>query len=276
MRVTQRMKDDLEADGAFVARQMFDSDQLSRLRAAFDHGVAHPSPVAQRMFEGTDDEHFNDLFNYAHLKRYLGLIDEMGLANFAADLWDSEHVWFLGEELFIKSGGKVGRSPWHQDTSYTPADGPHMLNLWISFEPLPRRNALEIVRGSHRGITYDGSAYADPADPTRPVWGDGTFPRLPDIEAERKRDADAWEILGWDLEPGDVLVFHSGALHGGAPVDSECAARHTLVFRFHGDAYFYRPLPETKPDYPIDLSKIDDRTRVPGEPYRSPYQPQLR
>ena len=263
-------------DGAIAVRQMFDASQLERLRKAFDHGVAHPSPISGHVFAGTDDEHFNDLSNFAHLERYLALVESFGLADFASALWASEHVWFLGEELFIKSGGRAGRSPWHQDTSYIAGDGPHMLNLWISFEPLPKANALEVVRGSHRGVTYDGSAYADPNDPTRPVWGDGTFPRLPDIEAERAQDPAAWDVLSWELAPGDALAFHSGALHGGAPVGPECPNRHTIVFRFYGDEFYYRPLPATKPDYPIDISLLDDRSQTPGEPYRARALRQLR
>ena len=269
MQITDEMKRAFANDGAVVVRQMFDPDQMKQLRQAFDHAVANPSPISSRVFEGTDDEHFNDLSNFAHAARYMELIAELGLADFAAQLWGSEHVWFLGEELFIKSGGKAGRSPWHQDTSYLTAEGPHLLNLWISFEPLPKENALEIVRGSHRGVTYDGAAYADPADPTRPVWGDGTFPRLPDIEAEREKDAESWDVVSWALEPGDVLALHSGTLHGGAPVSPACPDRHTLVFRFYGDQCFYRPLPETKANYPIDVSLLDDRSQTPGEPYRS-------
>ena len=246
------------------------------MRAAFDYGIAHPSPMANRVFAGTDDEHFNEYGNPENVEQYLAMIKELGLADFVAALWDSENVWFLGEELFVKTGGKAGRSPWHQDTSYMPANGPHLLNLWISFERIPKANSLEIVRGSHRGPEYDGTAYADAADPTRPLWGDGTFPRLPDIEAERAKDPTSWDVLSWDVEPGDVVVLHSGSLHGGAPLSTDCPTRHTLVLRFFGDQLFYRPLPTAAPDFMYDIREIDDRSMTPGQPYRSPYFAQVR
>ena len=276
MTVTEPMRQAFAQDGAIVVRQMFDSEQMDALREAFDHGVAHPSPFASRVFEGTTDEHFNDVSNFEHAPRYQALVEDLGLADFAADLWNSAHVWFLGEELFVKSGGKAGRSLWHQDTPYFPMEGAHMLNLWISFESLPAANSLEVVRGSHRGTTYDGAAYLDPNDPTRPLWADGTFPRLPDIEAEREKNPDTWDILSWDLEPGDVLALHSGTLHGGAPVTPDCPTRHTLVFRFYGDEVFYRPFPTAKPDYAVDIRFLDERSQTPGEPYRSAALPQLR
>jgi len=273
MRVTEAMKRDLLRDGAIAVRGLFKPDQLKRVRECFDYAIAHPSPVAGQAFKGTDDAHFNDISNSENAHKYIELIKELGLHDFIASLWDSQNVWFLGEELFVKSGGRCGRSPWHQDTSYLAANGDHLANIWISFESLPRENSLEIVRGSHRGIQYDGAAYLDPSDPTRPVWGDGTFPRLPDIEADRKKNPASWDVISWALEPGDALVFHSGALHGGAPVSPACPTRHTLVLRFFGDKLFYRPLPNTKPDYPTDIREYS--SLMPGAPYRSSRYTQL-
>jgi len=240
MRATEAMKRDFSRDGV---RGLFKSEQLKRARDSFDYGVAHPSPVAGRTFKGTDDEHFNDQTNPKNAHQYIAMIKELGLHDFIASLWDSQNVWFLGEELFVKSGGKCGRSPWHQDTSYMAANGDHLANIWISFESLPRGNSLEIVRGSHRGIQYDGAAYTDPSDPTRPLWGNGHFPRLPDIEADRKKNPASWDVISWVLEPGDALVLHSGALHRGAPVTPVCPTRHTLCSGFLGTSSSIGPCP---------------------------------
>ena len=46
---------------------------------------------------------------------------------------------------------------------------------------------------------YDGSRF-DPNDDTAPIYGDGSLPRLPNIETERSR----WDIVSWGVEPGDV------------------------------------------------------------------------
>ncbi|OCB08608.1 phytanoyl-CoA dioxygenase [Mycolicibacterium porcinum] len=276
MQVTDQMKRDLAADGAIVVRGLFNPEQLARVRAAFDYGIEHPSPGAKRVYPGTPDEHFNEYGNPENIEQYLDVINELELADFAASLWDSEHVWFLGEELFIKKGGKAGRSPWHQDTAYMPANGPHLLNIWVSFEKLPRYNALEFVRGSHAGVQYDGTTYTDPTDPTKPLWPDSDWPRLPDIEGDRAKDPASWDVISWDLEPGDALVFHSGSLHGGAPVTPDCPDRHTLVFRFFGDQLFYRPVPDARPDFAHDVSALNDPRLTPGEPYHPEYFAQLR
>jgi ectoine hydroxylase-related dioxygenase (phytanoyl-CoA dioxygenase family) len=276
MQVTDQMKRDLAADGAIVVRGLFSPEGLTRLRAAFDYGIDHPSAQAKRVFAGTPDEHFNEYGNPENVEQYLDVIKELELADFVGSLWGSDHVWFLGEELFIKKGGRAGRSPWHQDTAYMPANGPHLLNIWISFEKLPRDNVLEFVRGSHTGPQYDGTSYSDPTNPTKPLWAGSDWPPLPDIEADRGADPTSWDVISWDLEPGDALVFHSGALHGGAPVSPDCPDRHTLVFRFFGDQLFYRPLPTSAPDYAYDIRELDDRSMTPGEPYHPESFAQLR
>jgi hypothetical protein len=277
MQVTEQMRKDLARDGAIVVRGLFGPDALKRVRECFDYGIEHPSPQAKRVYAGTPDEHFNEYGNPENLEQYLTLIKELRLDDFVTSLWNTESLWFLGEELFVKSGGTAGRSPWHQDTAYLPANGPHLLNIWTSFERLPKKNALEVVRGSHLGPQYNGTSYSDPTDTTRPMWDDQDWPRLPDIEAERAQDPDSWDVVSWALEPGDALVFHSGTLHGGAPVTPDCPTRHTLVLRFFGDQLFYRPLPSgAAPDFVYDLRELNDDSLAPGDPYRPAYFAQLR
>lgn len=276
MQVTEQQKRDLAKDGAIVIRGLFSSDSLARMRESFDYGIANPSKLHGYAYKGTEQETFNDYGNYHNRAVHLETVKELELDKLAASLWDSEHVWFVGEELFIKKGGLGGRSPWHQDTSYSPIDGPQLLNIWTSFEKIPYKNALEFVRGSHSGIQYNGTSYNDPADHTQPVWHHTEWPRLPNIEAERAAEPKSWDVFTFDLEVGDALVFHSGILHGGAPVTPDCPTRHTLVYRFYGDKAYYRPLPiEGGSSYDYDISDLNDPSLTPGQPYRSAYMDQL-
>lgn len=276
MHATEEMKRDLADDGAIVVRGLFPPQRLARMRAAFDYGMAHPSPLHGYAYKGTPDEHFNDYGNFKNRDAHLAAIKDLELSDFVASCWDSEHVWFVGEEIFIKKGGRGARSPWHQDTSYAPMAGPQILNIWVSFENIPARNSLEFVRGSHLGVQYNGTSYKSLQDPTDPVFKECDWPRLPDIEADRARDPAAWDIFSFDLQIGDALVFHSGILHGGAPVTPDCPDRHTLVYRFHGDEMFYRPLPTGETSYGYDISSLNDASMQPGDPYRGKHCSQLR
>ena len=211
----------------------------------YDWSIAHPGPLSARVFPGTVNEHYNDNANPEARSMYKELARKGPFGAFLADLWGSEHVWLFAEEIFAKEGGRVGRSPWHQDSSYVPFGGEHWVNCWISFEAIPKECSIEVVRGSHRETLYDGTSYDDYDDPTKPLWGDGSLPRLPDIEAERAADPDSWNVLSWGGAPGDVILLHPSGLHGGGPLYAEsCPERHTLVLRFFGDDAYYRPLPQ--------------------------------
>ena len=271
--------DAYRVDGLVKLEKLLDAEMLARCRANYDWSVANPGPFAFNIFDGTEHKTINDNSNPAAQPRYKELANSSVFADALAAVWGSQHVWFFGEEIFGKEGGKVGRSPWHQDTSYLPWVGAHWANLWISFEPLPKANAIEVVRGSHQGTTYDGTTFTDPNDPTKPLHGGSTWPRLPDIEAERKADPASWDVLSHGTSPGDVIMLHPHCLHGGAPVDANCPNRHTLVLRFFGDDAAFRSLPEnSRSGYPRqgilfseELAHLKD-----GDPFRSPAFVQIR
>lgn len=234
-------------DGAVVMEGCLNKDQLALCRAAFDWNVNNPGPMATTLFDGTEHKSHVDNANPLAKQRLDELVSSLPLGQMFADLWGSKHVWYFAEEIFLKSGGKAARSCWHQDISYLPWAGEHWGNAWISFEAVPKRNALEIVRGSHRGVRHDGTTFQNLEDPTDPLHGDTAiprWPRLPDIEAERRVNPDVYDILSWATNPGDVLVLHPATLHGGAPTDAEFPDRHTLVLRFFGDDATFSPLPE--------------------------------
>ena len=168
--------------------------------------------------------------------------------------------------MFRKGGGAAGRTPWHQDTSYLALDGEHLVAFWISFEPIPRANALEFVRGSHRGVLYNTSRF-DPGDPTLPITPSDDLPNLPDIEAERG----AFDVVGFATEPGDVVAFHTSTLHGGGPVDRSTPERRTLTLRFFGEDVVSASRPGPAGPFYEDIQGL-----APGEPFSHPRFLQVR
>ena len=264
---TEDQKRRYAGDGAVKAQGLLDPDQVAQARACYDWAIANPGPHALILYPGTPRAHHCDVRNPALWKTggLKALVHELPFADYLAELWGSEHVWYLAEELFAKEGGTVANTPWHQDSSYIPLRGSHWANVWISFESLPARNALSMVRGSHRGTRYNGIVHDRLPEPLYP---DSDLPRLPDVEADLARDPASWDMIAWDTEPGDVILAHPGALHGGAPVDAVTPDRHTLVLRFFGDDATYDPLPG------VDLPWMDDQAE--GAPFRSDIYPQLR
>jgi ectoine hydroxylase-related dioxygenase (phytanoyl-CoA dioxygenase family) len=260
-------------DGVACLRGALDARALELALRAYEWSLANPSPSANT-YPG-EGRFYQDLANRKAQPIYRELVHESPAADLAAALWGAPDVWFMYEQVFLKEGGDTRRTPWHQDSSYLPIDGAQIAVLWIPFDPVPRANALEIVRGSHRGPMYDGSAF-DPKDDTAPIYGDGSLPRLPDIEAEREK----WDIVGFDVAPGDVLAFHPGVLHGGGATHAG-QRRRTLSLRFFGADAVYarrpfltdRAIPEARATSVFQL--LPGRL-APGDAFRHPEFPRVR
>jgi Phytanoyl-CoA dioxygenase (PhyH) len=214
---------ELERDGVVMLKGALTPDALAKVEAAVEWSLAHPSPTAVRFYPGEPATFFED-----RGKSHAGLVREIGLDATLGALWGVDRMWYLGEQLFLKEGGAARRTPWHQDTSYLRMIGSQLVACWISLEALPREHCLEFVRGSHQGVLFNGSAFAA-HDDTAPLYKQSRLPRLPDIQADRE----AFDILAWDVEPGDIIVFHLGTLHGGAGT-SPGLRRRTVSLRFLG------------------------------------------
>jgi ectoine hydroxylase-related dioxygenase (phytanoyl-CoA dioxygenase family) len=216
-------------DGAVRLKGALSPDTLALAQEAFEWSLANPGPGAASLPSKGSGTFYQDLANPAALSVYEPLVRQTEIGDIVAALWQKPDVWFMYEQVFEKHGGVTRRTPWHQDAPYLPVRGRHLAVMWISFDPVSSDQALEFVRGSHEGPIYDGSRF-DPQDDTLPLYGDGSYPRLPDIEAERDR----WPVLSWPTEPGDVLVFHPAVLHGGGATGPS-GRRRTLSLRFFGE-----------------------------------------
>jgi ectoine hydroxylase-related dioxygenase (phytanoyl-CoA dioxygenase family) len=175
-------------------------------------------------------------------------------------------VRFYMDQLFYKPKGRFLPTPWHQDTSYYNLTGHDLIRAWVSPDRVPRNVSLEVVRGSHRwNVTYSPLAGRDPdedrsardtlasSDPTKPMLGadsyrdwtywsgvkDKSLPAVPDIEAHR----DSYDILGWDYEPGDVLLFHGNILHSALGHEGSPRPRraHASLWAGRDVRYLHRP-----------------------------------
>jgi ectoine hydroxylase-related dioxygenase (phytanoyl-CoA dioxygenase family) len=272
--LASEQRESFRRDGVVCLRGALDARALELAQRAYEWSLANPSPSANS-YSGGGGRFYQDLANRKAQPVYRELVHDSPAADLAAALFGAPDVWFMYEQVFLKEGGDTRRTPWHQDSSYLPIEGAQIVVLWISFDSVPRESALEFVRASHRGPLYDGSRF-DPGDDTAPLYGDGSLPRLPDIEAEREK----WEILGYGVEPGDVVAFHPALLHGGAATRAG-QQRRTLSLRFFGaDAvYAQRPLqtstaiPEARATSVFQL--LPGRLAV-GEPFRHSEFPKVR
>jgi len=234
-----RLAEQFRKDGVVCVRGALDAAWMATAFEAYQWSMANPSGNLIH-FRGTSSApgvFYQDQSNLTCFPAYRKLLETSPIADLVAMLWRSVPVWFMYEQVFLKQGGESRRTPWHQDLSYLPIEGNAIAVVWITFNAVAKEDSLEFVRGSHRGPLYDGTRF-DPEDDTAPLYNTKEMPRLPDIEAQRDR----WEIVSWDIQPGDVLVFHPAMLHGGAPTHKG-SVRRTLSLRFFGEDVVFAARP---------------------------------
>jgi ectoine hydroxylase-related dioxygenase (phytanoyl-CoA dioxygenase family) len=153
----------------------------------------------------------------------------------------SRHVRLFHDHVLVKEPGTRQATPWHQDQPYYNVEGSQNCSMWMPVDPVDRESTVEFVAGSHRGPWLMPRRFMDREAKWFP---EGSLADLPDIEADRG----SFEILAWELEPGDAVFFHMLTLHaaGGAT-----RRRRAFSVRFLGDDATHAPRPwKTSPEFP--------------------------
>lgn len=154
----------------------------------------------------------------------------------AAALLDSEVVNFFGDQMFVKEAGTRERTAFHQDATYFEIDGNQCCVLWMPVDPVTlETGAMMYVRGSHRdGKLYQPNVFVAQT----PLPGAEGEP-LPDIEGHM----DDYDLVHFDVEPGDVIVHHYKTLHGAGGNHSRYQVRRAASLRYCGDDIRFRTRP---------------------------------
>lgn len=247
-RAAAAASDDLVAayqrDGAVCLHGLLNADELATLRRGIDANLAAPSPRAIVASQPDDPGFFiEDFCNWPTNADYRALACDSPLPQVAARLMQSRTVRLYHDHMLTKEPGTRQKTPWHQDQPYYNVDGRQNVSFWIPADPVARASTLEFVAGSHRGpwlmprsfMTHEARWFPE-----------GSLADLPDIEADRS----AFPILGWALEPGDVVAFHMLALHAAGGV-APGQRRRVFSLRYLGDDARHAPRRwTTSPDFP--------------------------
>ena len=230
-----------DENGAVCLRQVIADQWIDALRGAVDEGIAHPSEHA-KCYTGRRDlgRYLLDFWVASHSPVFAEFCRRSNAAGIAAGLIGEMQARFIFDSWIIKYPGTMMRTPWHQDWGIVGRS----LAIWIPLDPTPKTASLEVVAGSHlwhkqfyEGYFADDFAEtaADPAaDLTNP---DGSHPEpLPDIEKNRSR----YNVLSWNTEPGDCIVFDSLVVHG-APGNPNMAPVRRYVCRWAEPAAVLAP-----------------------------------
>ncbi len=266
--VTRELAEAFWRDGAVCVRQLLSPAEVALIRDGIDSNLAAPSPRAIVASAPGDPGHFvEDFCNWQANAAYRRAIFDSPLAAAAGLLMRANTVRLYHDHMLTKEPGTRQRTPWHQDQPYYNVAGRQNVSMWIAVDPVRRHSTLEFVAGSHLGPWLMPRTFMTQQARWFP---EGSLAELPDIEAARGSHQNAHNILGWAIEPGDVVCFHMLALHAAAGVDGD-RRRRVFSVRFLGDDMRHAPRAwTTSPDFPGLAGELPD-----GAPLDHPLFPML-
>ncbi len=79
------------------------------------------------------------------------LLQDSPIVDVVASILGTEQLWLFFEQVWLKSGGRSQRTPWHQDATSWITNGEHVCGFWITFERMAADESLEFVRAATAG-----------------------------------------------------------------------------------------------------------------------------
>lgn len=226
--LTPQLKEDFDRDGAVIIRDVFSKKWLEKVERGIEANMNCPSQYSESVVgEGGTGAYFNDYLNWNKIPDIRDYVFNSPAAAIARFLTGSDRIVFYHEHVLVKEPRTAKTTPWHHDQSYYPLDGEQMCSIWMPVDHVAMSETLLFVRGSHKKGYFMPYKFA--TELPYQITGNGpAFTPIP------KRIEDLGEVIGWEVTPGDCVVFAGKTVHG-APPNMSSHARRVLSTRWVGD-----------------------------------------
>ncbi len=208
-----------ENDGYFILRNVISTDLAAELRGVIRNVIMLPEPGK---FVDIDPMNPMEDSPQGRIARF------RKLGNFCVQaplIWHNIHAgekllniaqYFLGDDIimkfnscFLKPARTGSATPWHQDNGLWRDGETDPFNFWIPLEPATRENGcMQFIPGSHKTEIIEHVLYPDSIH--------GELPR--EIVKEMLHTHGVHHI---ELDPGDVVFWHSNMWHYSPPNKSD-------------------------------------------------------
>lgn len=256
-------------DGVIHLRGAVDQDLVARMIEAVDEVMANPSRFGGSMTRpGRPGDFFQDRHLHPDNPTFRELLRDLPLAATAAQAMASERIRIYFDHIFVKEPGTEENFVWHQDRPYWAVDGTQICSTWVALtESDVASSALQFVRGSHRWDRtfrpeYPALEGRSPEDVEQALWR-GVADHLRSFDEACpafEDDPDTYDVIGFDVEPGDALLFDFRTVHRSGP-NAGARRRAAISWRWLGDDAVWAPTAGSDP-----IIGPDDTWLRPGDP----------
>jgi ectoine hydroxylase-related dioxygenase (phytanoyl-CoA dioxygenase family) len=252
--ISDSLLNEYKENGAVCIRQLLNNYEIELVRQGIDYNLAHPSPRFKIASQPDDTGLFVEDFRTWEINPYYKkFIYESPCAAVAGLLMESSTSRLYHDHLLVKEDNTKQITPWHQDQPYYNIEGNQTCSLWIPVDPVSRYSTLEFLSGSHR----DRQWFMPRTFMNKEAkwFPQGSLQEIADIDGNRN----AFPIIGWDIQVGDVIAFHMLTIHGARGTTENEGRRRVFSLRFLGDDVTHAPRTWiTSPDFDDITHEIKD------------------
>ena len=227
-------------NGVVKVSEAVDPSWIPELRAVADGQLTKPSKWVNDVNAGASENRlFTDRYLWRHNDVIHRFVHDSGCARLAAQAMGSNSARFYFDHLLIKKVNTPTITPWHQDAPYWPFRGKQIASIWLALTPVTvEGSGMEFIRGSHLDDVYYLPEVFGGTDNKSGQWAnEQQGVAVPDIDANREE----YDIVSFDLAPGDALIFSAWILHGARGNSSSTQDRVALSTRWLGDDVLWDP-----------------------------------
>ena len=239
--VSRQQIDEFNNDGVTCLRGVIAPEMVETLRNAVQRDIENPGPNFYGYQTGDEPKFHGNQELWQTDEDFAEYCLRSELPTLAAQFLEAKKINLYYDQLFVKEAGAGAPTPWHNDQPYWAISGWQVMSFWLALDPVNLESgAVEYVRGSHK---WDRWFQPAPFAPTAAHSYDknANYEPIPDIDANR----DDYDIVSYDMEPGDLLAFHSLIIHGAGGNANLKIPRRGYAVRYTGDDVRYDQRPGT-------------------------------
>ena len=227
-------------NGVVKVSGAIDPSWIPELLTVADVQLTKPSKWVNDVNAGASENRlFTDRYLWRHNDVIHRFVHDSGCARLAAQAMGSNSARFYFDHLLIKKVNTPTITPWHQDAPYWPFRGKQIASIWLALTPVTvEGSGMEFIRGSHLDDVYYLPEVFGGAENKSGQWAnEQQGVAVPDIDANREE----YDIVSFDMAPGDALIFSAWILHGARGNSSSTQDRVALSTRWLGDDVLWDP-----------------------------------
>ena len=249
--ITEEKILEYQRNGAVCIRGLFSREWLDLLAKGVEKNFQDPGPY--HTWYTPEDQpggFYDDYCNWARIEEYRDFIFESPAGRLAAELMQSRVARIYHEHVLVKEPGTTEVTPWHHDLPYYGVNGTQLCSIWLPLDPVPIQACPKFVSASHlTEKLYYPRLFVSHKDYSEGKEG---FESIPNID----EDEDEFNLLSWELELGDCIVFNMKTIHGAPATIGMTNRRRGYSTRWLGDdaCFAERPWKTSPPFENVKLS----------------------